>query len=330
MNPLDARARHATQAIHDCMAAAAPPVPFATVVRRAAIAKFVNLLLIGAGATLFIAAGAAFRAPQPELPAADTVVSTTTSTAAPSTTAGQSTTTEVVTLPATTEVPPSTSPPSVSTVPGSTQAPTATTTSTTEPPPPTTTEPPPSTTTTTTKPPDTEPPRIVITFPENRQRFTDNDVTFRGVTEPGATVTRGDRDAVVDGEGHWRMRLRLQPGRQRVVFTATDAAGNSAHAAVVVFYQPPDLAAFTAHATYGSCEIDPPFDIYYGTGEPGTRVGVISEYGSGVTTIGANGEWELKVYFPEAPYKEPFPVRAVDEFGRARTFEFVSYVGEGA
>ena len=48
-------------------------VPVATVVRRAAITKAVNLALVGAGVFLFIGAGAAFRTPPPPVPVADTV-----------------------------------------------------------------------------------------------------------------------------------------------------------------------------------------------------------------------------------------------------------------
>jgi len=36
------------------------------------------------------------------------------------------------------------------------------------------------------------------------------------------------------------------------------------------------------------------------------------------------------VFFPEAPYGKAFLVRATDEFGRSKTFEFISYAGDGA
>ena len=130
--------------------------------------------------------------------------------------------------------------------------------------------------------------------------------------------------------GNWQIRVVLTPGRNRITVTATDGAGNSAQDSVLVFYVPPDVSPFSAHAKFGSCEFDPPYDIYYGEGEPGTRVFVNSEYGSGQTTVTNEGTWEVQVFFPEAPHGETFLVRVSDEFGRAKNFEFVSWAGEGA
>lgn len=321
MNPLDARARSASAAIQDSLATAAPPAPFATVVRRAMIAKMVNVALVGVAIVAFIGAGAAFRTPQPQVPVADTIATTSTTTEAPpaSTTAAPPAT--VVALPTTTESPPSTTteaPPTTST----TTSTSTTTTTTTEPPPTTTT------TTTTTKPPDTEPPDVVITSPENRQRFEKKEIVVKGFTEPGATVTYRERVASMGDDGQWQIRVLLTAGRNRITVTATDAAGNSAHASVVVFYIPPDVAAFSAHAKFGSCELDPPYDIYYGEGEPGTKVYITSKYGNGQVTVTGEGTWEVQVFFPEAPYGETFLVRATDEFGRSKAFEFVSYAGD--
>ena len=117
------------------------------------------------------------------------------------------------------------------------------------------------------------------------------------------------------------------PGPYTVTYDVMDAAGNSAQDTVIVFYQPPDVAAFAAHAKFGSCEEDPPYDVYYGEGEPGTRVFITSEFGNGQTTVTAEGLWEVKVFFPEAPYNDAFLVRATDEFGRSKAFEFISYAG---
>lgn len=312
MNPLDMRAQSALLAINESLAAAAPPAAFATVVRRAAVAKAVNVALVGAGAVLFIAAGAAFRTPQPQVPVTDTVATTTTEASAttPSVTVDPS----VVALPptsSTSEVPMPTT-----TAPSTTTTTTSTTTTTTMSPP-----------TTTTKPPDTTPPVIEITFPENRQRFTEKQVTFKGVTEPGAKITAGPFPGEVGDAGQWRMLVTLRPGRNRVVVTAADAAGNTATDVVVVFYDATDRQPFTAHASFGSCEEDPPYDVYYGTGHPGSNVAVTSSYGAGETTVGPGGEWEIKVFFPGAPHGEAFVVHVEDQFGRSKNFEFVSNAG---
>jgi hypothetical protein len=195
---------------------------------------------------------------------------------------------------------------------------------------------PPSTTAvpeaTTTAPPDTTPPVLIITAPEDGQVFDRTTIRFRGTTEPGAVVTAGKYVADVDDEGNWSIVLVLRDGGNRASFTATDAAGNESTASITVYYEepkeeePPPDVAFTAHSTYGSCELDPPYDVYYGTTEPGATVTITSEYGGGQVRADAEGHWELKVFFPEAPHEVVFPVKAKDEFGRSKTFEFVSLV----
>ena len=167
----------------------------------------------------------------------------------------------------------------------------------------------------------------MITSPENRQRFEKKEILVKGITEPGAAVTYRDRTATIGDDGKWQIRVLLESGRNRITVTATDAAGNSAQDSVIVFYIPPDVAAFSANAKFGSCEFDPPYDIYFGEGEPNSQVFITSEFGNGQTTVNGEGTWEVQVFFPEAPYGETFLVRATDEFGRSKAFEFVSYAG---
>ena len=68
----------------------------------------------------------------------------------------------------------------------------------------------------------------------------------------------------------------------------------------------------------------PPYDVYFGKGEPGSEVSVTSEYGSGATTVNAKGEWELRVDFPGAPKGTIFAVKVKDSLGRSKIFEFVN------
>jgi hypothetical protein len=79
---------------------------------------------------------------------------------------------------------------------------------------------------------------------------------------------------------------------------------------------------FTAFATFGSCGEEIPYDIYYGTANPGAKVRVESEYGSGYVHAGPEeGHWELRVEFPEAPVGETFVVRVSTAQG-VRELEF--------
>ncbi|MFQ5967162.1 MAG: hypothetical protein ACE5MI_06075 [Acidimicrobiia bacterium] len=224
----------------------------------------------------------------------------------------------------------------------------------TEPPAPTVVEPPPVTTsvveeTPTTSPPptaapttappettiveiaDTIPPALEITSPADGESVASHLVTFAGITEPGATVTRGKFEATVDAEGNWSLVLVVSEGITSVTFTATDEAGNESHASVKVSYEAPKEeepgGEFTAFATFGECLEDPPFDEYYGTAAPEAKITITSKYGSGSTFADAEGNWFKKVTFAGAPKDKPFEVTVKDDLGNKKTFSFVAKSG---
>jgi hypothetical protein len=229
--------------------------------------------------------------------------------------------------------------PTSSTTTTTTQLPGTTTVTTTD----TTAAAPASTTTVTANSTavDITPPILSVTSPEDGATMEDKIVEFVGVTEPGARVMAGPYQAQVDGEGTWRITLVLTAGGNRARFVAQDAAGNETAVVVTVFYEPPvtttepatttttkqELAEFDASATYGSCTEDPPFDVYYGVGEPGSTIYVVSPYGSGTTTVNGEGHFEIQVFFPGAPPGEGFQVKVKDQYGRQESFEFVFLPG---
>jgi hypothetical protein len=181
---------------------------------------------------------------------------------------------------------------------------------------------------------DTTPPLLEITFPTPGYVSEEPALRFAGRTEPGAVVTAGPYTAEVGPDGAWSIVLVLGEGETVARFVATDASGNRTEASVAVSYLPKPVttttakaAGFVAHFTWGECSIDPPYDEYYGEGEPGSAVSVVSEYGSGSTTVGEDGRWALKVEFPSAPPNVTFPVKAKDSLGRSVVFEFTSRVG---
>ena len=188
---------------------------------------------------------------------------------------------------------------------------------------------------------DLTPPVLTITSPEDGATMEEKTVEFAGVTEPGATVNAGPYQAQVDEEGNWSITLVLTAGGNRARFMAHDAAGNETAVVITVFYAPPvtttvpatttttkkELAEFDANATFGSCSEDPPFDIYYGVGEPGSTIFVQSPYGSGTTTVNGDGHFEVQVFFPDAPPDEGFLVKVKDQYGRQESFEFVFLPG---
>jgi hypothetical protein len=188
---------------------------------------------------------------------------------------------------------------------------------------------------------DTTAPGLTITSPEDDAHFEEKTVTFSGITEPGATVVAGGKwEAPVNAEGHWSIQLVLSAGANGASFVATDAAGNESTARITVHLDVPEEepppeeppppeegVAFTAFSTYGSCEETPPYDIYHGTADPGTTVTITSEYGSGSVSANGSGNWEKKVFFPEAPYGQTFVVTVKDHNGKKKQFEFVSWAG---
>lgn len=190
-------------------------------------------------------------------------------------------------------------------------------------------------------PGDTTPPHLTVLSPENGASTTRSSVVVTGLAEGGARVVGpSDGPVEVDDEGVWSSEVRLELGRNRLTFTAIDEAGNFATATVnVTRIAPPTTTTtkpadttttttdapdweFTAHKTYGSCADNPPYDIYYGTGKPGTEILVTSEYGSGSTVVAGNGEWSVKVFFPSAPAHSGFVVNVKHFDGSKKTFEF--------
>ncbi len=172
---------------------------------------------------------------------------------------------------------------------------------------------------------DTTPPQLVITYPENGAVFDAKELEFKGEVEPGATVKAAGYHATVTDDGHWSIVLMLEPGGNLATIKAFDAAGNVAEATVKVFYEPPaGDYTFTANQKYKVSASNPPYDVFYGTGRPGSTVTASSPYGSASTTVGEKGKWEMKVTFPDAPYYEWFAVTVQDSDGHSKAFEFKS------
>ncbi|MGQ0850085.1 MAG: hypothetical protein ACT4OP_13435 [Actinomycetota bacterium] len=181
---------------------------------------------------------------------------------------------------------------------------------------------------------DTTPPEMVILHPTDGQVLETKEVVFEGRTQPGARVFAGPYEAEVNADGGWRIVLWLSPGTHHAVLYAKDQAGNIAEAGVNVTYrapvpkeeedkeEAPSEWVFAAHQVYGECSENPPYDVFHGTGTPGTSIKVISEYGDGVTEVNDHGEWEIKVVFEGAPLGQAILVKVLDELGPAQVFEF--------
>ncbi|MEM9464210.1 MAG: hypothetical protein AAGA90_02500 [Actinomycetota bacterium] len=87
--------------------------------------------------------------------------------------------------------------------------------------------------------------------------------------------------------------------------------------------------SFTASARYGSCELDPPYDEYHGTAEPGATIRIDSPHSPPTEiTAGDDGHWAVTVFFPTAPANETFTVTVSDGV-TSMAFDFVHVVASG-
>ena len=194
-----------------------------------------------------------------------------------------------------------------------------------------------------TQPADVTPPHLEVTSPEDGARVTKVKVKVIGLTETGVTLYVAGKLTEVGGNGDFERTLTLDKGKNTIDLVAEDAAGNRTQLTLIVVYQPPaattttkppaettttkpEVAEFKAFATYGTCDSEPPYDIYYGKGQPGSTVTVSSEFGSRETTVDEEGKWQVQVFFPEAPLGEGFQVLVSDSLGREKAFEF-TYLG---
>lgn len=196
-----------------------------------------------------------------------------------------------------------------------------------------------STTTTTTAPEAAGPPEIAVTSPAEGTVFQEKIITFAGVAEAGSEVYVGPYKATIDGDGNWHIELTLAPGNNTVTFKVIDADGNIATTSVTVVYDPPVTTttapaptttsppapveiAFSANQKYGSCDLEDPYDIFWGTAPPGSAVVLSSEFGSATVSANANGDWEKKVYFVGIPEYVEFPITVTGVNGSAN-FSFI-------
>jgi hypothetical protein len=167
---------------------------------------------------------------------------------------------------------------------------------------------------------------ITITTPEDGSRFDEKVIYFAGTATPGATVVSASGyTADIDEEGNWGITLVLSPGGNKAKFIAETNDGR-AEAWVTLYYDPPagESIDVTVNQKYGECSANPPYDKFFGTAPPGTKIIITSEYGSADGYASDKGEFSIKVHFYDAPYGEPFPV-TVTAAGREFGFEFTSW-----
>jgi hypothetical protein len=184
-------------------------------------------------------------------------------------------------------------------------------------------------------------PAFTITQPADGSHVKTKVVAFGGTYDDGTTVHRGKYTAS-QHEGEWKMELVLSPGKNRVAFKGINGAGEYVVESVTVHYDAPatekedekeeekphdEKVAFVAHQKYGSCGEEVPYDVFYGSAKPGAKITASSEYGSNSTTANDDGQWEMKVTFPDAPSGKTFTVKIKASTGEYKKFSFTNTGG---
>ncbi len=154
---------------------------------------------------------------------------------------------------------------------------------------------------------------------------------FYGTGTPGMGVVArsefGVADARVRENGEWWLPIEFSGLLESKTFPITIST-TEGFSGTYWFSYLAKTHEFTANQQYGSCTENPPYDVFWGTGVPGTAVEVGSAYGSGRAEVGEGGNWEMKVFFETAPVGQPFEVVVADSLGNAKGFSFTRLDGQ--
>jgi hypothetical protein len=153
---------------------------------------------------------------------------------------------------------------------------------------------------------------------------------FHGTGTPGSVVLAssdfGSADAVVDSKGNWEMKLKMfeVPDGATVGVRVSNNASEGVFEFSLVRPVPepepepePDPIDFTAQAAFVECDSTPPYNEYWGTSTAGAKITISSAFGGKQVTSNADGHWEARVEFPDAPLGETFMVTVISSKGEA-------------
>ncbi|MCB1247426.1 MAG: hypothetical protein KDB69_09175, partial [Acidimicrobiia bacterium] len=176
---------------------------------------------------------------------------------------------------------------------------------------------------------ESEGPRFSITSPANKSETDDQYIRVTGKVAEGSRVYHDGGEAHVEGTD-WVTEVKLRPGWNELWFKAVDQNGDKTKLWLKVYLVTDDAEyKFTAEQKYGSCGDEVPYDIFYGTGKPGSVIEVGSPFGDGRTEVDKHGHWELKVFFEGAPVGEKFNVTVYASTGETKAFHFIATGGDG-
>ena len=148
---------------------------------------------------------------------------------------------------------------------------------------------------------------------------------FYGTGTPGSVVyaesAYGSAEAVVGSAGGWELRLKMLevPAGTTVLVTISNSASDTVRQFELVRPAAP-VYEFTANAAFTECDATPPFNEYWGKGAVGSTVTISSPYGGGQVVVGADGKWDARIEFPDAPVGQQFEVTVTSTQGGSYGF----------
>lgn len=161
-----------------------------------------------------------------------------------------------------------------------------------------------------------------------KQAFGEHDARwekFGGTGAPGTLVTAtspyGSGSTEIGPYGEWDLKVEFPDAPAGVRFDVTISTDTGIQRTFGFVYLEP-VYDFSVEQSYGSCSETPPYDVFVGTGRPGSVVEIGSAYGGARVEVGDAGKWEAKVVFEGAPVGVPFEVVVADSDGHSRTFTF--------
>jgi hypothetical protein len=155
--------------------------------------------------------------------------------------------------------------------------------------------------------------------PEPWEKFYD---TAPAGTKIAITSEFGSAEGYAGSNGEYLVKVWFDGLEETTIFPITVWIGDKKFSFTYEWHAPHSAAS--ANQQYGECEAVEPYDVFWGTGAPGTPVLIQSEHGGAELSVDSNGHWEKKVYFPNAPRGVEFPVKVwVGEQKFEFTFEAI-------
>ena len=135
----------------------------------------------------------------------------------------------------------------------------------------------------------------------------------------------GSTETTIGDNGEWLAKLHFNDNlpANREIGIVVEGRGGRAEFGFYWIVEETKEIDFTANQKYGSCGEAIPYDKFFGTAMPGATIWVESPYGSGSTTAGESGNWDIRVDFPDSVPDEPFTVVIESSDGGRATFTFV-------